>query len=153
MDNKLPVRKNLHHRIPDWVSLTSIYFITICTYPKGINQLCKKEVYIKIKDSAMYYQSSKKWWIHYFLLMPDHIHGLVSFTYSPDMHHTIKNWKRYIAKRCTIKWQRNFFDHRLRTDESYSKKEHYISMNPVRAGLADEYENWPYCWQGRDGYP
>jgi len=32
-------------------------------------------------------------------------------------------------------WQDGFFDHLLRSDESYGEKWNYVLQNPVRAGL------------------
>ena len=44
----------------------------------------------------------------------------------------------------TPHWQKGFFDHVLRTAESYEQKWHYVRENPVRAGLAKRWEDWPY---------
>jgi putative transposase len=41
-------------------------------------------------------------------------------------------------------WQKGFFDHVLLSAESYSQKRHYVRENPVRAGLASRWEDWPY---------
>ena len=41
-------------------------------------------------------------------------------------------------------WQREFFDHVLRSSESYSEKWNYVRENPVRAGLAASADEWPY---------
>jgi putative transposase len=41
-------------------------------------------------------------------------------------------------------WQEGFFDHLLRSRESYSQKWNYVRMNPVRAGLSRTLEEWPY---------
>ena len=41
-------------------------------------------------------------------------------------------------------WQPGFFDHVLRNDESYSQKWEYVRQNPVRAGLVDRADEWPY---------
>jgi REP element-mobilizing transposase RayT len=41
-------------------------------------------------------------------------------------------------------WQPGFFDHILRNDESYSEKCEYVRENPVRAGLVQQAEDWPY---------
>jgi hypothetical protein len=49
-----------------------------------------------------------------------------------------------------IAWQRNFFDHRLRHDESLDEKVAYIRENPVRAGLIAEGEEWPYAMDASD---
>ncbi len=47
-------------------------------------------------------------------------------------------------------WQEGFFDHLLRSAESYSEKWEYVRLNPVRAGLCKEPEQWPY--QGEIGH-
>ena len=41
-------------------------------------------------------------------------------------------------------WQEGFFDHILRSDESYSQKWNYVRENPVRAGFVTSTEEWPY---------
>lgn len=43
-------------------------------------------------------------------------------------------------------WQQEFFDHVLRSSESYSQKWDYVKENPVRAGLVKRSDEWP--WQG-----
>ena len=42
-------------------------------------------------------------------------------------------------------WQDGFFDHVLRSGESYGEKWGYVRMNPVRAGLVGCAEDWPYA--------
>jgi len=42
-------------------------------------------------------------------------------------------------------WQRGFFDHLLRNEESYGQKWNYVRENPVRAGLIQRFEDWPYA--------
>ena len=41
-------------------------------------------------------------------------------------------------------WQKGFFDHVLRSGESYSAKWEYVRNNPVRAGFASNADAWPY---------
>jgi hypothetical protein len=41
-------------------------------------------------------------------------------------------------------WQKEFFDHLLRSDESYSEKWNYVKNNPVRAGLVADADLWPF---------
>lgn len=41
-------------------------------------------------------------------------------------------------------WQREFWDRQLRRSESYAKKWHYVSDNPVRNGYVRRAEDWPY---------
>jgi len=41
-------------------------------------------------------------------------------------------------------WQKQFFDHLLRSSESYESKWRFVCENPVRAGLVEAVEDWPY---------
>ena len=118
----LPERKILPHEIPSWVETGADYFITICAEPKGVNLL---------------------------LLMPDHLHAIMSFSPQADMQKSITDWKRYTCISGGIEWQRDFFDHRLRKDESYLEKAQYIRINPVRAGFIDSPDKWPLVWSNR----
>lgn len=63
------------------------------------------------------------------------------------METVIRAWKHYLAKRHRIRWQRDFFDHRIRQHESHEEKAAYIRNNPVRAGLVEKPEDWPYVWE------
>ena len=40
--------------------------------------------------------------------------------------------------------QRGFFDHLLRSEESYGQKWNYVRENPVRVGISRKAEDWPY---------
>jgi REP element-mobilizing transposase RayT len=41
-------------------------------------------------------------------------------------------------------WQPGFFDHVMRDSESYASKWQYVRDNPLRAGLVERSEDWPY---------
>jgi len=41
-------------------------------------------------------------------------------------------------------WQKGFFDHILRSGDSYSEKWEYVRDNPVRAGLVTAWSDWPF---------
>ena len=45
---------------------------------------------------------------------------------------------------CLRVWQPGFLDHVLRHSESYAEKWDYVRRNPVRVGLVDDPDNWPY---------
>jgi hypothetical protein len=44
-------------------------------------------------------------------------------------------------------WQKGFFDHVLRSEESMSGKWAYVKENPARAGLVEKSEDWPFHGQ------
>ncbi len=83
------------------------------------------------------------------LLMPDHVHCLVSFPESESMRTVVTAWKHYLSNEHGLRWQRDFFDHRLRKEESYEEKAGYIRQNPVRAGLVKSAAEWPFVWEPR----
>ena len=145
----LPERQKLPHEIPQWVENGAKHFITVCTKPRGQNQLCNPELSKLLQESLKYRQDRGDLWVHLMLLMPDHLHGIITFSHSVGMQKSISDWKRYISNAGKIKWQRDFFDHRLRQDESYVEKAHYIRLNPVRAGLIESAEDWPYVWENQ----
>jgi REP element-mobilizing transposase RayT len=78
------------------------------------------------------------------LLMADHLHALLAPAPTESLHKLIETWKSFVAKTTGVEWQKNFFDHRLRTDESWEEKASYIRANPARAGLIDADGVWPY---------
>ena len=41
-------------------------------------------------------------------------------------------------------WQPEFFDHLLRSEESYTKKWNYVRDNPVREKLVERADDWPF---------
>ena len=148
----VPERKRLPHEIPGWVGNGAIFFITVCSAPRGLNHLCTPEQSAAIKESIDTLKDKGVWWPHLVLLMPDHMHLLISFAETPGMLASMRSWKRYTAKTAHINWQDGFFDHRLRRDESFVEKAAYIRMNPVRAGLAQNPEEWPHIWEYRQAF-
>ena len=145
----VPWRKKLPHQTPWWVRggiEGEVYFMTICTRPKGVNQLAHDEVWPVIEASVLYQQDMGRWDCALFLAMPDHVHLLAGFDDSGGMSKCISHWKRWIARKLGVAWQRDYFDHRLRSHESAEEKAHYIRMNPVRAGLVARPDDWKYQW-------
>ena len=44
-------------------------------------------------------------------------------------------------------WQDESFDHVIRREESLEAKTHYICENPVRKGLCESLDDYPYLWR------
>ncbi len=151
---RLSRRKKLPHDIPLWLHPEdAVWFVTICAVPRGKNQFCHRDIVGQLFESIQFRNERGDWFVRLAVLMPDHVHFLVSFPPETVMRRIIAQWKEITAKRLAIRWQRDFFDHRLRHDESLREKEDYIRSNPVRAGLVSDLENWPYVWTPWDGAP
>lgn len=144
----LPERKTLPHGLPVGIRPDeAVFFLTICCEPRGKNQLCTPHIAPALLDAVAFYHQQGKWWMFFALLMPDHLHALTSFPNDNVMPQVVAAWKKYTAREFGIRWQRGFFDHRLRHDESLRSREDYICHNPVRAGLVARAEDWPYVWR------
>ncbi len=141
-------RKRLPHDVPFWVDPSKAdYFITICCEQREKNQLAEHYIAEQLFETIKHRNAAGIWYVHLALIMPDHVHLLISFPETDKRIQTIvSKWKEWTAKALKIKWQRDFFEHRLRKEESFREKADYILANPVRAGLVDRSENWPYIF-------
>jgi len=150
---RAPVRQVLPQATPPWVRDQTIFFITVCCADRGANQLCKPPIAKELFEAVEFRTVRHDWYAHLFLLMPDHLHALLSFPRDREMKKVVANWKEITAKRAGVHWQRDFFDHRLRAEESYEEKAHYIRMNPVRKGLVADPTEWSFKWEPNFGGP
>jgi putative transposase len=134
-DSTKPVRKNLDHTTHFAGRFGAFYFVTICCQPRGPNQLCRESKAAVILETARRYHADGRWHLQLLLLMPDHLHALVGNAGEHSLSNIIRDFKRMTARIALIRWQRNFFDHRLRHDEGLREKQDYLRENPIRAGL------------------
>ena len=140
------LRKRLDHTAHFAGRFGAIYFISVCCQQRGSNQLCNENTSKILFDTARIYHESGRWNLSLLLLMPDHLHGLIGVDGRDWLSQLLRDYKRITAKLAEIHWQRNFFDHRLRHDESLAEKFAYICQNPVRAGLVQDEQDWPYVF-------
>jgi putative transposase len=147
MQDDLPRRKRLPHDVPPWVAEGAVFFVSVNCIEKGQNLLCTPSVAEVIAESFRFYHDRGNWFAHLLMVMPDHVHALMSFPREQSMRSVLSKWKEFVAKKTGVRWQRDFFDHRLRTDEDYTEKAHYIRMNPVRKRLVTRPEDWVYVWE------
>jgi REP element-mobilizing transposase RayT len=149
----LPQRKALPHTLPQWVPEGSWFFITLNTAPRHENQLCRAGVGDRVLAAVAHNHAQHLWHTRLALLMPDHLHAILAFPADPGLRTTLRNWKKFVALTCGIRWQRDFFDHRLRDAAELEEKTAYILMNPVRKGLCERAEDWPWVYRPNDRLP
>ena len=143
-----PVRKRLPHEVPLWLDPSKEdYFITVCCRERGRNQLANPLEGPALVQTIKHRNDRQLWYAHLAVIMPDHAHLLVSFgTIETRIQIVVSKWKEWTAKSLGIQWQRDFFEHRLRKEESFREKADYVLANPVRAGLVERVEDWPYVF-------
>ena len=139
----LPIRKPLNHRGPLSIDTTSaIYFITITAKDRGTSVLLDHAN--EILSAARFYQNAGKWFLHLFLIMPDHLHFLVHIPPVRSLADVIGHWKSFLTTQRRIHFQENFFDTRIRDAEHFAEKWRYICRNPVTRGLVSSPKDWPH---------
>jgi len=141
-------RKPLHHTPPPWVDRAkALFFITICCQPRGANQLANEPVATRINEALEFRSKQSLLFTYTLLLMPDHLHAIVGYNDRlSSLEDTIASLKQRIAQQNGVRWQKGFFDHRIRNDRGYQEKVDYILNNPVSAGLCATTADWPYLW-------
>ena len=148
-----PARGRLPHKSPPWVEPGSWFFITVNCVPRGKNQLCLPRTGEAVLASVKHNHEHLVWHCRFCLLMPDHLHAILAFPLRESMALLVKNWKRFVAGNIGIDWQRDFFDHRLRDTHELDEQTSYIEMNPVRKGLCERAEEWPWIYRPGDRPP
>jgi REP element-mobilizing transposase RayT len=126
-----------------------IYYLTACTLNRQA-VLANPQIH---ESFVTFAQRATNWQVLVgrYVIMPDHVHFFAAFSpVSPALSTWMKSWKNSLSK--TLRqmsvppghWQKDSFDHVLRSAESYAQKWVYVRDNPVRAGLVKRWEDWPY---------
>ena len=144
----LPDRKTLPHGLPSWVDERDLWFVTICCERPCARLLTDPLISQGIRAGLAKAQSDGRLQLRLCTLMPDHLHLIAQWNHNRGMRHEVAQLKRWWARQLGIRWQRDFFDHRLRSAKEFEEKANYVRMNPVRAGLVSRAEDWPHIWTG-----
>jgi len=140
-----PPRLSIIHQTP----FPPLYYITFCTHRKR-HILANQEVHNAFQEYSNKARLEHGVAVGRYVIMPDHIHLFVRGHYGFRLSYWIRGLRRAIsdvlktAGQTDTVWQEGFFDHALRSSESYSKKWDYVWKNPVRKGLVKEPDDWPY---------
>ena len=97
------------------------------------------------------YMHAGKFVVHDFVVMPDHVHVLMTVPGDLSLEKAMQFIKGGFSFRANRElgfkgevWQRGFSDVRVEDAESFSAHRKYIHENPVEAGLANSVDEYPY---------
>jgi putative transposase len=126
-----------------------IYFVTACTHDRR-SILNNRDIHRRLIEFGKE-GSDHGAWLGAYVLMPEHLHAFVVIDDERmNLSRWIKSLKNSLSKTLRASrvpaphWQKGFFDHILRSGESYSAKWDYVRENPVRAGLVKQWTEWPF---------
>ena len=132
-----------------------LYFVTFCAYKRSVS-LASDDVHTAFVLFARRAERKFNVAVGRYVIMPDHVHLFVRGGPNFILGRWVGQLKQALAKAADLSreetqiWQEGFFDHLMRSDESYSQKWNYVRQNPVRAGLVKSADDWPY--QGEIAY-
>jgi len=162
-DTKQPTPRRKSVRLPEEVYRTDHqpFSITIGTSPRqpvfqdlAFGRACVEEL------DRVRQQTGHP--IFAYCLMPDHVHLLVAATEDVSLPQFIQRWKSVCYKRWREAggersfWQRSFYERAIRQKEDLRGVARYILMNPVRAGLVEDFLAYPlsgsFEWELDEGF-
>jgi putative transposase len=85
-----------------------------------------------------------------YVIMPDHVHLLVSEPHQDELKTAIQMLKQLVARRLHGEkaerpfWQARYYDFNVITRKKWVEKLRYIHRNPVTRGLASAPEEWKW---------
>jgi putative transposase len=98
-------------------------------------------------ETLAHYRDERKYLLHEFVIMPDHLHILLTPWDEISLERAVQFIKGGFSFRLKFRgpaWQASFSNHRIRDLEDYENHREYVRMNPVRARLAERAEEYPY---------
>ena len=135
-----------------------IFFVTICTHRRRrilANDVIAAVLLKELRDAPRH-----RWMIGRYVIMPDHVHFFCApQRNSKTLSQFVGAWKSWTSRRIGRLlpaksggdvtrepiWQAEFFDHLLRSNESYDQKWEYVRDNPVRASFVSRADAWKYA--------
>lgn len=98
-----------------------------------------------IVSDAFKYFNSIRYLLHAWVIMPNHVHLLLSLKEGESLESIVASWKRFTANQIHGKngtsgnlWQKDYFDRLIRDWDHFMNVARYIRRNPTKAKLAEQ---------------
>jgi REP element-mobilizing transposase RayT len=123
----------------------------------GKKDLIRPKVAEMVREAISFREARDEWKMIEYVIMPNHIH-LFFRLLEGRLVKTLVGFKRWTGRQAAEHlgrkgerfWQREWFDHWSRSPTEDERIAAYIRHNPVKAGLVETPEQWPYgSWSGR----
>jgi REP-associated tyrosine transposase len=123
-----------------------IFFITTVTAQR--QPIFRREAAADLLIATLaQYREEGKYLLHEFVIMPDHVHALITPSVEISLERAMQFIKGGFSFRLKSRgpvWQASFSNHRVRDFEDYENHREYIWLNPVRERLAERAEGYRY---------
>ena len=102
-------------------------------------------------ENAFGYFDGQQYRLHAWVVMPNHVHVLITILPGYQLSRIVGSWKSFTAheikKIVSIEgsvWQIEYWDRFIRNERHYQNAISYVHTNPVKAGLCVCAEDWPF---------
>jgi putative transposase len=126
------------------------YFITICAHMQR-NLFQRDQVAELMVATFFHYRDAGEFELHEYVVMPNHIHLLVSLDDQQQLGRVIQlikgGFSHSLRKQGILLreiWQQRYYDRRVRDANEFTAFAEYIQQNPVRRGLVANPEDYPH---------
>ncbi|MEA5612375.1 REP-associated tyrosine transposase [Nodularia spumigena] len=138
-------------RLPHWQKAGGIYFVTF-RVQTGTLQPAERDAVLE----AVRFWHGKRCFVDEAVVMPDHVHIILRPLQQaggswPELSRLIQSIKTHSAKvinaargRTGQVWQREYFDRIIRDRDELFERRTYVWNNPVKAGLCEREDEYPY---------
>src|SRR6266849_11196279 len=156
MAKRIALNRTYEYRrkLPHYQKPGRAIFVTFCKLGREPFSVAARRVVLEhcLRDHG------KRIQLHAAVVMPDHVHLLLTPIQDeqgwPHALPAILKLIKGVSARSVNKlldcsgpvWQEESFDHVLRSTESFAEKLEYIRQNPVRRGLVQKPEHYPWLW-------
>jgi len=134
------------------VSSARTFFVTTKTSQGRLLLQSERNAALMI-DVLRGYVAARKFRVHDFAIMPNHVHLLITVGADITVEKAMQLIKGGFSYRLRKElgylgevWQRGFSEERVEDGQSFLHHREYIASNPVKAGLADSADRYPYCF-------
>jgi putative transposase len=102
-------------------------------------------------EDALLYFDNERYRLLAWVVMPNHVHVLIEIVPGHPLSDILYSWKSYtgrMANRLLARegdfWHVDYYDRFIRDEKHLERAVLYIHGNPVKAGLVERAEDWPW---------
>ena len=134
------------------------YYFTIVTYKR--NPILIENIEL-LRDSFRESKQYFKYSIDAIVVLPDHIHMIITPQVAEEYPRIIKSIKYYFSKHYKFEdeigqsvsrykrkykpiWQKRFYEHTIRDEKDYFRCIEYIKNNPIKHNYVEDTKEWKY---------
>lgn len=128
--------------------------------PKSGPTWLKDQRLAKIVMESIHHRDGHLYDLFAYCIMSNHVHLIFEHFIAPTRNQSrypisniMRDLKKFTARECNIIlnrsgefWQVESYDHLIRDNHELETQINYTLQNPVKAGLVEKWEDWPYTY-------